>query len=344
MLIFDECIKKEQISAWNTLSDKYGKDAVLMFDLETTGLSPRNSFIYIIGINLFLNGEWHILQLFNDDGRSEPEMLRAFTDYCSGKSAIFSFNGDTFDIPFVRTRMDKIKAATGESFTDPFLHKLSVDFLKEIRPFKYTLGLPNVKQKTVEQYLGINRIDQYNGGQLIDVYLSYLSSGNEHGRKLVLQHNRDDMEGMFHLACLRAVSNFCGGGINPLDGGITTLVKGNRLFLSIEFCLDMALPKPLLVTGLGITLSGKDKSGKLEIPILQDTLIGQITKEAAEGFFLPAAGYTGLPLYYRSLDKKTLYIPANNALLGTGERLSAYMVCCIQTLMKQTGKSTLSRP
>ena len=50
MLTFYERIPKNRIPAWDELAEKHGRDRVVMFDLETTGLSPQNSFIYIIGI------------------------------------------------------------------------------------------------------------------------------------------------------------------------------------------------------------------------------------------------------------------------------------------------------
>ena len=132
MIIFDEKISKSAISAWDCLAAQYGRDKVAMFDLETTGLTPRSSFIYIIGINLYRDGEWHILQLFNDDGRSEPEMIRYFMELLEDKEVLFHFNGDTFDIPFVRGRIEKIKLQTGETISDIMSGLRSVDLYKEI--------------------------------------------------------------------------------------------------------------------------------------------------------------------------------------------------------------------
>ena len=64
---------------------------------------------------------------------------------------------------------------------------LSFDLMKCIKPYKFALGLPNIKQKTIEKYLGIDRVDMYNGGQLIDVYLEYLSMKNEKNQGTGLQ-------------------------------------------------------------------------------------------------------------------------------------------------------------
>ena len=333
MLRFDEKITAERVPEWDHMAEIYGRERVIMFDLETTGLSPKNSFIYIIGINYWKDDAWHILQLFNDDGRSEPEMLEYFMDLLQGRTMLFHFNGDTFDIPFVRGRMEKIRFSLGRTIEDRMSLLTSYDFLKEIRPFRYALGLPNVRQKTVEQYLGIHREDQYNGGQLIDVYLSYLSSGSRRNRDLVLLHNRDDMEGMFHLGRMHALTAFCGGDFRV--GEISMHQKGNVLCLCLPLSCTNVFPQPVITTGSGITLRGEDTDASLEIHIRREPCKCNITGEETEGFFLPCAGYTGVTLYADPARKKDTYIAANDELLGSPERLQAYAVCVVQMLMKQ---------
>ena len=336
MLRFDEIIDSSAIPEWDRMAASYGRDRVLMFDLETTGLTPKSAFIYIIGINLWQDGAWHILQLFNDDGRSEPEMLRTFMELCRDRTTLFHFNGDTFDIPFVRGRMEKVRYTLGETIPDRMSALTSIDFLKEIRPFKYALGLPNVRQKTVEQYLGIHREDQYNGGQLIDVYLSFLSSGSRRSRDLVLLHNRDDMEGMLHLAGMRTLTDLCSGSFTI--GAPSIAQQGTLLHLTLPLTLTASLPQPIVTTGCGATLRGEASSGALTLPIYTGEAICTITKESASGYFLPAFSYEGLTTYCNPSQKKTTYIPANDALLGNPERLGAYATCCVQSLLKASGK------
>ena len=336
MLRFDERIDITKIPAWDHTASARGRDQVLMFDLETTGLSAHNAFIYIIGINYWKDGSWHILQLFNDDGRSEPEMIRCFMELCKGKTTLFHFNGDTFDIPFVRCRMDKIRQQLGESIPDHMSPLISVDYLKMIRPFKYALGLPNVKQKTVERYLGIRREDQYDGGQLIGVYLSYLSSGSRRNRDLVLLHNRDDMEGMFHLAGMQALTMLSDGDFTL--GAPAMDRQGERLYLTLPITLSTPLPCPLVTTGHGATLRGESNSACLTLPLYNRDAICTITKETASGFFLPCFGYEGVITYRHPEDRKITYIAADDTLLGDSGRLRAYAACCTRGLMIQNGR------
>ena len=333
MITIDEKIPLNKVPEWDKLAAVHGRDKVLMFDLETTGLSPKNSFIYIIGINIWKEDHWEIRQLFNDDGRSEPAMLSRFMELLEDKTVLYHFNGDTFDIPFVRGRMEKVRQSLGIDIPDRMSTLRSVDFLKEIRPFKYALGLPNVKQKTVEQYLGIHREDRYNGGQLIGVYLNYLSSGNRRNRDLVLLHNRDDMEGMFHLARMSALSGLLAGDFRV--GDLSMEQKGNVLCLNIPMTCEDSLPCPMVTTGDGMMLRGEGTLIALEIRIRQEPCRCQVTRELESGFYLPCAGYTGATLYEDPAHKKDTYIAADDNLLGNPEHLRAYATCCIQKLMTQ---------
>ncbi len=333
MITFDEKIETGRILSWDKTAESYGRDKVLMFDLETTGLSPRSSFIYIIGINYWKDGGWQILQLFNEDGKSEPAMLERFMELLEGKTTLFHFNGDTFDLPFVRGRMEKIRQSLGIRIPDRMSLLHSVDLLKEIRPYKYALGLPNVRQKTLEQYLGIRREDQYNGGQLIDVYLSYLSSESRRARDLVLLHNRDDMEGMFHLARLHALTELCNGRF--AIGKMSMSQKGNQVSLCLTLSCDHALPAALFTSGGGIALRGEGTDALLEIVIRQEPCTCKVTRELLEGFFLPCAGYTGVTMYEDPKIKKMTYISADDELLGNPERMKQYAVCCIGSVMKR---------
>lgn len=55
------------------------------------------------------------------------------------------------------------------------------------------------KQKDWEQFLGLNREDKYDGGQLIAVYKDYLMSKDEDLLHNLLLHNEDDLLGMKYL-------------------------------------------------------------------------------------------------------------------------------------------------
>ena len=75
----------------------------------------------------------------------------------------------------------------------------NIDLLKEIRPLKKRLGLEKANQSYLERWVGLNREDIYNGGQLIKVYSEYMQQKILHKekgtelKKLLLLHNHDDI-------------------------------------------------------------------------------------------------------------------------------------------------------
>ena len=69
-----------------------------------------------------------------------------------------------FDIPYLTNKCQKYK------IPEPFSAYEYVDIYKMISGFRFLFALPNLKQKTVEQFIGLEREDAYNGGELIDVY------------------------------------------------------------------------------------------------------------------------------------------------------------------------------
>lgn len=178
--------KKSLLKISSILNFDINKTA--FFDIETTGLSREYSMLYLAGFVYFENSDWSYRQFFAEDEDDEFRTLLACREFMKKFSLIISFNGESFDIPFLKARYDKygINADFPESF----------DIYKKVRPFKKLLGLENLKQKSIEKFLGIYREDKMSGGELIDVYYDYAENHGEKERSLLLLHNADDIAGM----------------------------------------------------------------------------------------------------------------------------------------------------
>ena len=329
MQIITENISRATIPALNNLDIVYPTERVMMFDIETTGLSPDRSFIYMIGINIRKSDGWEVKLLFNDDGRSEPEIIKTFQDELLSHDILIEFNGDQFDINFVKRRMAHIKRVTGITIEDNFSTVRSVDLMKLIRPYKFALGLPNIKQKTIERFLGINREDQFNGGQLIDVYLDYLSSKDETAKHLVVQHNRDDMVGMMYLSDIFAVTSLSDGNFEV--SGINTELKAERLYLNISLKLPFAMPRHIFASGNGISVNAEALSALVSIPIVEGTFRyyfenSKTSFEEHTGYFITSMNeeVPALPVYKTELKSKTNYIELSDNFLGNAEHIKEY--------------------
>ena len=339
-----EIVPADRVEGYDTVQQFFKEKKVCMFDIETTGLSPFSSFTYIIGINIIEDGEWKIIQLFNDDGRSEPELIRTFQSMIKDYDVLVEFNGDNFDIPYIKKRMGFIQQKFGISLTDNFNSIESFDLMKCIRPYKFALGLPNIKQKTIEKYLGINRFDMYNGGQLIDVYLGFLASGDEKSRELVLRHNRDDMEGMIFLSNILATHMMTEGAFKVEK--LETELINEALMLKLEMKLDKGLKNKVFTSMEGVSLSAEDETAILKIPIYEGVMnyYPEKTKkegcQSYEGYFVPSFGKTPemIAEYKPKPNGKETYVMLNDTFLGSNEYLRLYTTSVVDSVLRYTVK------
>ncbi len=184
-------IETNTYSGQNVYFNKtYHKEQLLFFDIETTGFSPASTSLYLIGCMYYRDDSWRILQWFNDDGCSEQAMLSSFLLFAKDYPVLIHFNGDGFDLPYMRQKC--------ESYGIPYniSHMESIDLYKWIRPYKRLLDLPNLKLKTLESFLHIERCDAYSGGELIKVYDKYLHTQAQDLFSLLYQHNYEDIKNM----------------------------------------------------------------------------------------------------------------------------------------------------
>lgn len=163
---------------------------LLFFDIETTGFSGDYASLYLIGCTFYRNDGWNLIQWFADTKESEEELLHAFFGFLKQFRTLIHFNGDGFDIPFL------MKRCLHFQLPYDFSAVASIDIYKKIKPYRKLLGLESMKQKAIEQFLGVSRTDKYSGGQLIDVYHEYLQTRSQFSYDLLILHNEDDLKGM----------------------------------------------------------------------------------------------------------------------------------------------------
>lgn len=166
------------------------EEDLLFFDIETTGLSPKTASIYLLGCAYFDNHIFTTKKWFLEHPSEEQTALVQFFSFLQSFQTLIHFNGNHFDIPFVRERAKKYHLSCALDEMD------SYDIFLEARPLKYLLGLPSFSQKSIEDFLQIHREDPYDGGELIAVYRQYLKCGSDNCLKKLLLHNEEDLLGM----------------------------------------------------------------------------------------------------------------------------------------------------
>ena len=277
-------------------------ERILFFDIETTGLSPRASSLYLIGtIHASGADQYTITQWFADTSASEQEMLTCFLEQLEHYDGLCHFNGRTFDIPYILNKCDKYHITPSSHCQDILsdtTQTRSFDMLLQLRPLKKLFGLAHGAQKDWEQFLGLNREDKYDGGQLIAVYKDYLMSKDEDLLHNLLLHNEDDLLGMKYLLPLFSYRQ-----IFLEDITLQRIAPANKVFergngsIAISCRLPLPLPQPLEVS----TPIGDLFSDKKDLSILTITL--PFVEDVLKHFYKDYHNYYYLPKEERAIHK-----------------------------------------
>jgi uncharacterized protein YprB with RNaseH-like and TPR domain len=163
---------REQIIPYQLLypiTDKYVKEEMVFFDIETTGFSPELSYVYLIGCAYYCDNTFKLIQWFSEGVNQERELIIHFFEFIKPYRLLIHYNGTGFDIPFLNQKIISYQLPYN------FEHIDSFDIYKKIIPYKKRLPLPDLKLKTLEQFFKLKRKDPYSGGDLIDIYIKYLA-------------------------------------------------------------------------------------------------------------------------------------------------------------------------
>lgn len=150
---------------------------------------------YLIGVLFPIPGSnsWMLKQYFANSMDKEKELLEEFINDINLYDNIITYNGDSFDLPFINHRLDHYGIKT---FVDS---SKSFDLYRIIRKNKPYLSLPNLKLKTIEESLGYFREDIYSGFDCIGFYYEYIKSKNLELKDNILKHNYDDLVHMLDI-------------------------------------------------------------------------------------------------------------------------------------------------
>lgn len=271
MLIFmrTEKWKLENFTINYPLEELAPMEKILFVDIETTGFTARSSCLYLIGTAYYSSGCWYILQWFADTYEEEKEVLHAFFSFASSYTHLVHFNGNNFDLPYLLQKCAQYELPYNfDSFE-------GIDLYKRVSPYKFFLNVPNCKQKTLEAFMGINRQDKYNGGELITVYHRYVKQPVDSDYRMLLLHNSDDMKGMLQLTSLLAYYDLFNEPLRAkkVQANFYQDYHGNNrheLLMKIE--LSHTLPKTLSTFSNGCYFSAEGKEGILKVPLYDEEM------------------------------------------------------------------------
>lgn len=186
-----------------TLLKKYGSiDKILFFDIETTGLSPKTSFVYLISAGYFINNEFILVQLFAENVNEEENILKEFDNISEKFITLAQFNGEHFDIPYLKERYNRHNVIPHISTME------SLDIYLYLKPLKKLFDICNCKLKTFEKLIKIQRDDLIDGGEAINQYYHYVSTKDEAALAACLLHNYEDVLNLPKLSFLMIFDQF----------------------------------------------------------------------------------------------------------------------------------------
>lgn len=200
--------------------------SIAVFDIETTGLWGRRDQMILSGILLpdmscavpaqsGTTSATHpgtqaavpcrVLQFFSNEPGDEAELIRATIQILSQVDIIVTYNGRSFDLPFLKARAAKYHIPCE-------LSGWSLDLFSIISGYtdlKSAIG--SLSQKTIERYMGLahERDDEISGRESVEQFNRYrlLTSAGSAGaaaeaaalRRTILLHNHDDILQLYRI-------------------------------------------------------------------------------------------------------------------------------------------------
>jgi uncharacterized protein YprB with RNaseH-like and TPR domain len=160
-------------------------DGILFVDLETTGLA--HTPLFLIGTLGWEDDDLVVRQYLARDYAEEAATIELFAEELSRRNMLSSFNGKSFDIPYVRMR------SIAHSIKCEINHP-HFDLLHECRRV-WKGSFPNCKLQTLEQRVCGRpaRVGDIPGRDIPMAYHAFVRTGNATEIAQIMRHNMLDL-------------------------------------------------------------------------------------------------------------------------------------------------------
>lgn len=160
-------------------------EEICFIDIETLGFFNMYP-VFLIGILQFEAGRGLIRQFFARDYDEEEAVLVELTDKIRNEGVLISYNGRSFDIPYLKGRLRLYGR-------DDCFNAFHLDLLRHTRK-NYRMVLPDCRLTTVERcLLAEKRECDLPGSEVPEQYQRYLDTGDRGIIEPVLRHNAYDL-------------------------------------------------------------------------------------------------------------------------------------------------------
>jgi len=160
-------------------------ERIAYLDIETCGMIGMT--VFLVGMLAWRGGRLVMVQFLARDYSEERAMLARSWDFLDEVSTLVTFNGLSFDVPYIEDRA----AATG--LRPRSLGASHVDMLHESRR-RWKAILPNCRLQTLERFIcGRLRRGDIPGDQIPAVYHEFVRTKDARQMEIVLHHNALDL-------------------------------------------------------------------------------------------------------------------------------------------------------
>jgi len=227
---------------------------VLFLDTETTGLSGGSgTYAFLLGIGHWERQEFLVEQYLMRDYHEEKAILQALGESLSEAQLVVTFNGKTFDLPILESRLVLSRIPW------PLRPERHLDLLHPARRL-WKLRLRDCSLGALErEILGVRRENDVPGHLIPALYFNYVRTGIPRGIRQVLEHNRLDIASL--AALTQRVSRVL---TSPRE---VTVLPAEDLLSAGKYCRD---------------LGQRQKSLEFNRAALEKNLAGELRLEAME--------------------------------------------------------------
>ncbi len=173
------------MKVFETINEKNNKyDDFVFMDIETTGLTHQNPIVSIT-----VSDGVKIVTTVIEDLKDEQELISDFIEKYNGCNFI-TYNGESFDLPFIRQR--------AKYYNMDFEYE-STDLYKYFNRYRHLFPMKSLRQMEVEKYFNLDRGEDISGAEVVELFRNYLTSKDEKNLDIIGHHNLKDVEGLVYL-------------------------------------------------------------------------------------------------------------------------------------------------
>lgn len=255
-------------------SENFSLLDLLFFDIETTGLSPKTSHVYLIGLIQY-NPDASCFEMTqylaeSEEPSEEIQVLESFCRVALTKNCLVHFNGSSFDLPFLKHRCKALH------LTESLSQLSSLDLYRELLSMPaFFRQMPDHKQKSFELLTGYPREDQLSGKEMITAFQEYAKTKDSSTLNLLFLHNEDDLKGMLALTSLGSLKQLLNDPCQITD--VQEMQEPNldgAMETKLLFSLSLETPVPVTLSanaGFCYITVTKNKA-KIKMPLYEGTL------------------------------------------------------------------------